>query len=323
MKLTNKNNLPLSIAIWLAHDSYEYSDDPYQISATSLLKPIKQLVLAKRNAPKEMDVMDLYNVRIGTAIHDSIENAWLNGFSKAADALALPEHIKQRICINNAPQGLQNLIPVNLEHRASKKIGKWTVTGKFDTCIEGQLEDNKSITYWGYKSKSNIPDYQMQGGIYRWLNEYLVTAPTIQINYFIKDWRKSETYKDSMYPTLPIQVEHYPLPSLADTEFFIKDKLYQIEKYMDVPEEQMPPCSDKELWRTDPVYKYYKKPGSPRSTANRSTMAEAIAVMQENNNVGEIVTVPGKVKRCLYCSAMPYCKQKDAYLLDGSLELEE
>ena len=48
MKFTNKNNIPLSLAVWLVTDEYDYVDKPNYISATSLLKPTRQLVLSKR-----------------------------------------------------------------------------------------------------------------------------------------------------------------------------------------------------------------------------------------------------------------------------------
>ena len=41
--VTNNTNLPLSIAVWLACDDYDYNNDPYTISATTLLKPLKQI----------------------------------------------------------------------------------------------------------------------------------------------------------------------------------------------------------------------------------------------------------------------------------------
>ena len=41
MKITNKTNLPKYIYEWLAADDYDYNYDPYVISTTTLMKPIK------------------------------------------------------------------------------------------------------------------------------------------------------------------------------------------------------------------------------------------------------------------------------------------
>ncbi len=84
----------------------------------------------------------------------------------------------------------------------------------------------------------------------------------------------------------------------------------------------MPPCSDDDLWRKDPVFKYYKNPNSTaRSTKNFDTFAEAHARLAEDGFVGKVVEVKGEVVACKYCNAFAVCKQKDTYIADGSLKL--
>ena len=41
----NTTGIGLSVAVWLADDDYDHDDDPKAISATSIIKPIKQLIL--------------------------------------------------------------------------------------------------------------------------------------------------------------------------------------------------------------------------------------------------------------------------------------
>jgi len=76
--LTNNTNVPLSMALWLADDDYDYDDDPNVISATTLLKPMKAIVLARQNADlvKTGDIVSVAASRIGTAMHDAIERTW-------------------------------------------------------------------------------------------------------------------------------------------------------------------------------------------------------------------------------------------------------
>ena len=45
---TNVSNVPLSMAVFLATDSYDYMDEPNYLSATALIKPLRQLILASR-----------------------------------------------------------------------------------------------------------------------------------------------------------------------------------------------------------------------------------------------------------------------------------
>jgi len=47
---TNLNNLPLSISVWLADSDYDLTEPKEnEVSATTLLKPLKALILANQN----------------------------------------------------------------------------------------------------------------------------------------------------------------------------------------------------------------------------------------------------------------------------------
>lgn len=324
MKITNKHNLPLSIAVWLLHDDYEYNADPYTISVTTLLKPIRQIVLAKQNssADVEVDLMDLFAMRLGGALHDSIEYAWLTEPHKKLLRLGLSQETVDRIVINPT-QSIPGAIEVHLEQRGRIKLGKWTLSGKFDTVSSGQLEDNKSVVAFGYMKQSNKEDYIKQGSLYRLIYPDLVTENTIQINSLIKDWKKFESIRSREYPSTPIKIDRYPLWPIEKTQQWAEEKLQVIDSLLNSPEDKIPLCSDDDLWRKPAVYKYFKNPDAARSTANFDNYADAIQKQLENNGVGVIKTVPGEVKRCHHCSVFQFCKQKDAYLLDGSLKLEE
>ena len=72
MKITNEQDIALPMAIWLLNDEYDYIDNPNYISVTTLMKPIKQIVLAQRvpAEKKEFDIADLIASRMGTALHE-------------------------------------------------------------------------------------------------------------------------------------------------------------------------------------------------------------------------------------------------------------
>ena len=48
MIITNNHGISLPLAVWLLHDDYDYVKDENYISATSLLKSTKQIILSKR-----------------------------------------------------------------------------------------------------------------------------------------------------------------------------------------------------------------------------------------------------------------------------------
>ena len=56
-QFSNNSNITLSMAVWLATDDYDHNDKV--ISVTTLLKPIKQTVLAARVDLTELPKADL------------------------------------------------------------------------------------------------------------------------------------------------------------------------------------------------------------------------------------------------------------------------
>ena len=127
---------------------------------------------------------------------------------------------------------------------------------------------------------------------------------------------------DPKYPQQRIQQKILPLKSFLETDAFVKRKLAQIEQLWDVPEEALPLCSDEDLWRSEPVYKYYKNPtNTKRSTKNFDNLQEAYIRRAEDGNVGKVVEVPGQVTACKYCNAFSLCSQKDALIASGDLQL--
>lgn len=92
-RYANHSGVPLSLAVFLASDYYDYNDDPNTISVTTLLKPTRQIVLAKRlppdNAP--LDLVAQMSNRLGAAMHDGIERAWQTNYVNAMLSLGYPK----------------------------------------------------------------------------------------------------------------------------------------------------------------------------------------------------------------------------------------
>lgn len=326
MQITNKHNLPISVAVWLANDTYDRIPDPNYFSATELLKPIKSVILGRRKpivggsvVPELPDVSDIVASKIGSAIHDSIEMSWTGThLSSVLELLGVEQDVIARIVINPHLQPdvplAADAIPVYLEKRTFKKINGVTIGGKFDFLFDGKLEDFKSTKVYSYIKGSNTDDYKKQASLYRWLNPDIITEELFGITYIFTDWLQSKTLQDPNYPQSQIIAKDYQLMSPQDTEQFIIDRTTILKRLMDAPEEQIPRCTDEELWRTDPVYKYFKNPLKlNRSTKNFDNITDAQIKAAEDGNVGIIQEHKGQVKRCGYCPAFAVCKQKDEY----------
>lgn len=321
----NVSEVPLALAVFLATDSYDHNSDPNTISATTLLKPLRQVILPSRIPPGEglVNLANMMNNRMGTAIHDGIEKAWMTNYRKAMQNIGLPDRVIDQVRINPSAEELgTGIIPIYLEQRLSRQLGKWTITGKFDFIGEGKVQDFKSTSVFTYKKQTGADKYTQQGSIYRWLDPRKIHQDRMDIHYIFTDWKGAMVKSDPSYPPKRFHTQSFELLSLNETEAFIRKKLSLIEQYWNAPEEELPPCSDDELWRSEPVFKYYKNPAkTARSTKNFDTMQDAMLRLSEDGNVGIVKEVPGQVTACRYCPAFAACTQKDQLVAAGDLIL--
>lgn len=323
----NESSTPLSLAVWLATDEYDHNYDPRVISVTGLIKPVKEIILAGRIPPDDVELPEIGKLaasRMGTAIHNGIEGAWVNNYSNALTSLGYPQSLIDRIVINPINESVlaENSIPIYLERRTNKEINGFTISGKFDFVSEGRVRDFKSTSTYSYIKKSNNHKYAMQGSIYRWLNQDIIVDDHMAIDFIFTDWKAGQAYPGANYPPSKVMEMIVPLMSVPETEHYISSKLAQIELYMDADEADIPTCTDKELSRDAPSFKYYKNPQKTvKSTKNFDNINDANLRLAQDGNVGFVKTVPGNIGSCKFCNAAPICKQKDHYIADGSLKL--
>lgn len=323
-KYLNTSAVPLSLAVFLATDNYDH--DSETISVTTLIKPLKQVILASR-VPQEdalVDISNLVSSRLGTAVHDGIERSWLNGYKQAMEALGYPQRVIDRVLVNPTPDQLYDgCIPVYLERRSSKQVEGRTVSGKFDFVGEGRLEDFKNTTVFTWVNNTKDDDYVLQGSMYRWLNQDIVTADTMAIQFIFSDWSAAQAKAGSpKYPPQRTMEKVYRLMSIQETEAFVINKIRAINAFWNAEESAMPACTDSDLWRKEPQFKYYKNPQkTARSTKNFDNKQDAYIQMAQDGNVGIVREVPGQVTACKYCPAFAICKQKDDLIAAGDLIL--
>jgi hypothetical protein len=322
-RFANVSEVPLALAVFLASDNYDYDDTPNTISTTTLLKPLRQIILPTRMPPGEglVNLADMMSNRLGAAVHDGIERAWLNNYQVAMKNLGLPNRVIDRVVVNPKPEQLgPGVIPVYLEQRLKKQLGNWTITGKFDFVGEGRVQDFKTASVWSYMNQVNASKQTLQGSIYRWLDPKLITADEMDIHHIFMDWKAGMVKTDPAYPPQRFKRQVFPLLSVQETEQIITRKVALIDKHWDTPEDQLPPCEDEDLWRSEPVFKYYKNPAkTTRSTKNFDSMHDARIRFIEDGSVGYIKEVPGQVTACKYCPAFAICSQKDQLIAAGEL----
>lgn len=332
MRVTNELGISLPLAVWLLVDNYDYIDEPNYYSITTLQKPLRQIILPGRIPVEDRtsDVSDYIARALGHSVHDSMEQAWLNErYKRAMKLLGHPQEIIDRIAVNPTDEerrASNSMIPVYLEQRMFRKItvdGKtYTIGGKYDLVADGIIQDTKSTSAWSWARGTKDDDHRLQMSGYRWLDAAMplprITEDYGHVNFVFTDWSKA-FLRSPNYPQKRVETKDLALLPNSKVEAWITAKLRLIEKYRDTPEAELPECTDEELWRSDPVYKFYLDPAkatdpNARATKNFDTMAAARAYQVEKGGKGTIVTKLGEPKACGYCAGFDACTQKDKYL---------
>lgn len=229
MKFTNKFGFPHYVEEWLTNDEYDY--DPDAVTATSLLKPIRMFVLAKRYKDvTELDISDLIASRYGTALHDSLE----------------------KVKVKNAIQ----------ENRLQTSINGYKVTGKFDMIVDmdkpvKKLVDVKSTSVWSYIFNSKHEDYITQLSIYRFLAQKnnINVGEDAEIFMMFTDWSGTKARSDPSYPQARIAIVPIKLWPPEQTEKFIVNRLRLFDTASILPDNDLPWCNETELWSNNGIAK--------------------------------------------------------------------
>lgn len=318
MKYTNNRKLPTAMAVMLATDTYAHSDNPKVISVTTLLGSIRSLVLQSRMAPDECetDIFNLISSKLGTAVHDSLEQAWLTPHKALLD-LGFSKGMVDRVNVN--PPEPTDGLDVYVEKRTEREILGWIVSGQFDLTLFGEVQDLKNTKVYTYINGTTKDAQIKQLSIYRWLNPTIITKDVGKIIYNFKDWT-SYLVKGN-YPAQPILEVPIPLMSLEETESFIRAKLIELDRYAQVPSHELPQCTPEELWQSEPTYKYYSKPDAKKASKVFDSLYEANQHMY-SKGVGHVKEFQGEPTKCKYCSARPKCDQATRYIQQGLLKLE-
>lgn len=311
----NEKNTSLAVAVWLANDSYDHDPRPNLISVTTIIKPIKQIILGMRatssGAVEPEEISNLVASRMGTAFHDSIEHAWTHKYKSSMKALGYPQRVIDRVRINpEVPE--EETLPVYLERRSEKNVGDYIISGKFDMVAEGRVRDFKSTGTYTYTAGTNDTKYILQGSVYRWLNQDIITDDIMTIDFIFTDWNAKLAMASARtgYPASRVLPYDLKLMSIPETDAYIKAKVAQIVTLISAEQADIPACTKEDLWQSEPVFKYYKNPAkTTRSTANFETLSEANLRLVKDGNVGIVKEVKGEARACKYCPAAGICNQ--------------
>lgn len=330
-KLTNNSNIPLSVAVFLASNSYDFVPRPKSLSATDFNRSIRQVILRNRvNANKDygyepVDIMSLVKSKNGTAIHDAIEKTWVNDHSRnlALRNLGYPDSVIEKIVVNpNPAEVTPDQIPVYMEIRKEIEIDGWTISGKFDFVADDGLTDFKSTSTFTYEKQTNVDKYKVQGSIYKLIHSDIIKKDYLTIMYWFTDWSQNKALSSPKYPQAPILPQKINLMTSDETTRYIRSFIKQLEEHENTPEEDLPLCTPKELWQDLPTYKYYRDPTKrTRSTKNFDSFYEAQQYFISDGSRGLVVESQAMARACAYCPAASVCSQRQSLEDQGLLEM--
>ncbi|MBE5820407.1 MAG: PD-(D/E)XK nuclease family protein [Clostridiales bacterium] len=278
MKICNKLNLPKPFVSAVTRE-YEYKEKQY--SVTTILKDIREILLTRRHHNEiEQDVADMIWLIFGTAVHKVLEDSE------------------------------EENVELKEEHFSEEVFNGYKLSGQADlyNAKEKMVIDYKTCSAWKVVF-DDWEDYRKQLLMYAWAFKKMgFEVEKGQIVAVIKDHSKTKAKVDKDYPKYPVYKKTFEFKDkdFEEIEKFIIDKFKEIEKYENIPDEELPICSEESRWNTGDKFAVKKK-GNKRALKVYDTLEEANEHIEKDENL-ELEIRKGEDKKCLeYCSCCEFC----------------
>lgn len=276
MVITNRMDLPEGLVKAV---STQRHNDPGSISATTLLKGIKEIILTDRHWDQlEDDASNRVWAVLGTAVHALLEHEGENDFT---------------------------------EQSMSAEMHSIKITGRIDNydMKSGTVTDYKTATVWKIKFQ-DFDDWYKQGMIYAWLlykNGFFIKRCRFVV--LLKDHSKNEAKRDPGYPPGPVYTYEFDVTPerLAEIESFIVGRVAKYRQCVPLKDDAIPPCSPEERWEKPAKYAV-KKEGRKTAVRVMDTPEEAEKLAADLGKGHYVETRPGESVKCQgYCSCCEFC----------------
>lgn len=291
LRITNKLGLPEPIVEAIKNDAY--SKGASDISATSLIKPVRMVALENKHADEiEEDAADrIYSLQ-GQSVHTILERA-------AISLTALGWVSERRFYLEVS--GLTISAQIDLFHVPTGRLQDYKVTSVY-AVRDGIKEE--------YAQQVNMQAYLMKHGYELVDGEKVFRKYEVkqaQIVAILRDWSKMEASRDEKFP--PHQVKVLEVPLIDETEVlgFITDRVeaHKAARNGGV----LPLCTKEERWAKDDVFAVRKK-GAAKATRLCSTEQAAQLVAEDMGPQYAVEYRPGVSTRCqFYCPVSSHCEQ--------------
>jgi len=286
--ITNKLGLPESYEKAIRTNLYDKPLDKTTLTASMFSKSATEIILSHRhNHEIEEDVADLFWVLLGSSIHS----------------------VMDRITGKIAGK------PTIKEKRMEEKLDGFTISGKPDLVYGDTIEDYKITSVYTYVfNPLGKMEWETQLNIYAWL----YAKKGIKINHLniiamFRDWKQRNS-QEVDYPSAPVVSIPLSCWDTRETEKIIKAKIFTLKAMEKMKDEDLPPCSKENRWRTTDTFAVRKK---NRKTAVKVFMdkEEAEQFIRYQNSIPTkedkgwyIEERKGEDRKCLqYCRVARFC----------------
>jgi hypothetical protein len=174
-----------------------------------------------------------------------------------------------------------------------------------------RITDYKRCKAWAYIFGGSS-SWSKQLNIYR-LGLYLtqqmnVTQLVVEARF--SDWNRLEAKTKRDYPPQPVLPMPQELWDLDTTKEYLKKRIELYEAVENLPDNELPRCTEHERWCRQPDYAIMKK-GAKKAYRCFPTREEAEKMLKRMSKPTEydLVYRPGESVRCGYCECRPFCNQ--------------
>ena len=284
MKFTNIYNIPRSMEDVIMRHTYDITEsDPKRVGVTTLINPPRVRLLSVKHWEEiEEDVSDHLWKILGNACHYVLGKADSN----------------TRI----------------IEEKMTEEVDGITVVSKpdiYDTALHS-LEDYKITSIWSAKL-GDRDSWDNQLNCYAWfLRKRDYKVDNLYINAILKDWRRGEKLKYNDYPPIPFIRIKCNLWTFEEQEAYIKERVAVYKKCLELSEDLIPICSEKERWKKEDKFAV-KKNSNKKAERVLDTAQEAESWIKERQkkdtkNKYSIEYREGADFKCTdYCSVNKFC----------------
>lgn len=276
MILTNIHQLPTSLERALSANDYQKVGD---YSVTELLQPPRQRELKYRYSDKiTEDVSERIWSLLGTSVHEILDKA-------------------------TGDDGLN-------EERLIVDINGHQISGKPDLLENHTLTDYKVTSVWKYIFGIS-PEWEQQLNIYKYLYEqYNFDVTALQIVAIFRDWKKSDADNKPDYPAVAAHAFKIPVWENEEIFEFICDRIDAHESVKDLHDDDLPYCTDEEIWRRPAKYAVMKGKNKRAVKLFDDEESAEQFILEDSRTDLWIEYRPGKAVRCEdYCPVKEFCNQ--------------